>query len=65
MSSYQVIINLIASTKTKTVLTVNARLDKNEYSKGTKITDREMKNLNIVKDKFHGEWNYTIKPKLA
>ena len=63
MTSYQVIINLIASTKTKTGLMVKARLDSKKYSKGKKITDSEMKELKIVKNKFHGEWNYTIKPR--
>lgn len=63
LTSYQVIINLIASTKTKTGLMVKARLDSKKYSKGKKITDSEMKELKIVKNKFHGEWNYTIKPR--
>lgn len=61
--SYQVIINLITSTTTKTGLVVKARLDKKSYTKGKKVPDDEMKNLNIVKNKFHGEWNYTIKPR--
>lgn len=63
LTSYQVIINLIASTTTKTGLTVKARLDKKKYEKGIKISDNEMKNIILVKNKFHGEWNYTIKPK--
>lgn len=61
--SYQVIINLIASTTTKTGLEVKARLDKKNYTKGTKVPDHEMKNLRIVKNTFHGEWNYSIKPR--
>ena len=62
MTSYQVIINLITSTTTKTGLTVKARLDKKNYTKGKKISDSEMRELRLVKHKFHGEWNYTIKP---
>ncbi|MGR3319351.1 MAG: ISAzo13-like element transposase-related protein, partial [Candidatus Anammoxibacter sp.] len=61
--SYQVGINLIASTTTKTGLQVKARLDERTYTKGTKVSDNEMKNLRIVKNKFHGEWNYSIKPR--
>jgi transposase len=61
--SYQVIINLIASTTTKTGLQVKARLDKKTYTKGKRVTDHEMKNLRIVKNEFHGEWNYSIKPR--
>jgi len=61
--TYQTIINLITSTKTKTGLTVKARLDKKSYKKGIKVSNAEMKELNIYKNKFHGEWNYTIKPR--
>lgn len=61
--TYQTIINLITSTKTKTGLTIRARLNKKIYKKGVKVSKEEMQNLNIVKDKFHGEWNYTIKPR--
>ena len=32
------------------------------YRKGTKVSDAEMEAINIVRDEFHGEWNYTIKP---
>jgi transposase len=62
--TYQTVINLIASTKTKTGLTVKARLSKKTYKKGIKVSKIEMKKLNIHKDKFHGEWNYTIKPRM-
>ncbi len=48
--------------KTRAGLTVKARLDKKKYKKGIKISDDEMKNIKLVKNKFHGEWNYTIKP---
>ena len=60
--SYEVIINLIASTKTKTELSVKARLDKKTYKKGIEVTDQELKKINLIKHSFHGEWNYTIKP---
>ena len=62
--TYQTIINLIASTTTKTGLTVKARLDKTIYKKGLKVSKEELALLNIIKEKFHGEWNYTIKPNL-
>ena len=60
--SHEVIVNLIASTTTEKGLTVNCELDKNKYPKGIKINDKEMKNINIERHDFHGEWNYTIKP---
>jgi len=61
LTSYQVIINLITSTTTKKGLVVKARLDKKNYVKGKKVPDNEMKNLRISRNKFHGDWNYTIK----
>lgn len=60
--SYKVIVNLIASTKTKTGLDVDCELDTNNYSTGIRINDRQMKEINIVKSSFHGEWNYSIFP---
>lgn len=61
--TYQTIINLITATKTKAGLTVKARLHKKTYKKGIKVSKEEMDKINIHKNKFHGEWNYTIKPK--
>ena len=60
--SYQVIVQLIAATTTKTGLKVRCELDTNAYPKGIKITDAEMKALNLHRHDFHGEWNYTIAP---
>jgi hypothetical protein len=64
LTSYEVIINLLASTKTETGLKVYAVLDDRQYQLKKKVTDTEMKSLNIERDKFHGEWNYTIKPRV-
>jgi transposase len=61
--TYQTVINLIMATKTKSGLSVKARLSKKTYKKGVKVSKLEMESLNIHKHKFHGEWNYTIKPK--
>lgn len=60
--SHEVIVNLIASTTTRTGLTVRCELDPNKYPKGIRITDKELHQVNIIRDQFHGEWNYTIKP---
>jgi hypothetical protein len=59
--SYQVIINLIAATTTSTGLEVYARLDENEYPK-IEVTDAELAAVNLTRDAFHGEWNYSISP---
>lgn len=61
--SHEVMLNLIANTKTKTGLSVKAELDKNEYPKGIKVPDVEFATINMVRDDFHGEWNYSISPR--
>jgi len=60
--SHEVIVNLIASTTTRTGLTVKCELDTNKYPKGIKITDEELRQVKIIRDGFHGEWNYAIQP---
>lgn len=62
LTSLEVIVNLIGSTRTRKGLTVKSVLDTNKYEKGIKIMDNEMGNLNIQRHEFHGDWNYTIKP---
>ena len=37
-------------------------MDYNTYPKGVKVTDAELNKVNLIRDTFHGEWNYTIKP---
>lgn len=59
--SYEVIINLIGATNTSTGLEVHARLDDNDYPK-IEVTDAELAAVNITRDPFHGEWNYSIQP---
>jgi hypothetical protein len=61
--SHQVIVNLIAATTTAKGLTVQAALDTNTYPTGLKVTDEQMAALQIAPAQFHGEWNYTVKPR--
>ena len=60
--SHEVIVNLIAATTTKTGLSVRCRLDTSTYPAGQKVSDEEMATIQIQRDAFHGEWNYTILP---
>lgn len=62
--SHEVIVNLIASTTTRTGLTVKCELDTKKYAKGIKVTDKELKQVNIIREDFHGEWNYSIHPNI-
>jgi hypothetical protein len=62
LTSHQVIVDLIAATKTKTGLKVKCCLDKKEYPTGIKVSDCAMKAIKLVRDNFHGDWNYAILP---
>ena len=62
LTSLQVIVNLIASTKSKTGLKVRTSIDDTIYEKGIRVSDEEFDLINIDKDVFHGEWNYKISP---
>ena len=64
LTSLLVIISLIGATTTTTGLTVKAKLDEKIYLTGIKVTEQEKKKLNIVRNNFHGEWNYVIDPNL-
>ena len=57
------IVELIGATTTETGLKVECLLDERTYEKGIKVSDDEMKALDITGDPFHPEWNYTIKPR--
>jgi transposase len=63
--SLETVIELISHTSTKEGLRVKAVVDKNCYPLKIKVTDAEMKQLNIERDDFHPEWNYTISPQNA
>jgi transposase len=61
--SQEVIVNLIASTTTRTGLLVKAAIDTNQYPTKIKVTDEQLKRLRLKRHEFHGDWNYTLAPK--
>jgi DDE family transposase len=61
--SHQVIIDLIAATTTKTGLTVKSKIDTNIYEPGLKVSDQQMAELQLRREKFHGDWNYKLLPR--
>jgi len=63
LTDYQTIIGLIGATKTRKGLVVRCEMDTNRYPTGIKVSDEEMAALNITRNQFHGEWNYTIAPR--
>jgi hypothetical protein len=62
LTSYEVVVNLIASTRTAKGLVVRAELDATEYETGIKVSDAELGQVKLTPASFHGEWNYSIKP---
>ena len=63
LQDYETVVRLIASTTTAKGLTVACRLDRRKYAVGRKIADEHMATLNIEPLRFHGEWNYVIRPR--
>jgi transposase len=61
--SREVVVNLIGSTTTKTGLEIRAELDGGSYPVGREVTEQQMEGLSLKREKFHGEWNYTIRPR--
>ncbi|MBZ5565911.1 MAG: ISAzo13 family transposase, partial [Acidobacteriia bacterium] len=61
--SHEVIIQLIAATTTQAGLRVKSQLDTNQYPAGIKVSDKQMDQIRLEGDEFHGEWNYSILPR--
>ena len=62
LTSLEVVLELLSHTTTKEGLAVTAVKDSNVYPTGIKVSDEELAALNLSRNSFHGEWNYTIKP---
>ncbi len=63
LRDYETIVRLIARTTTARGLTVTCRLDRRQYPVGRKVSAQEIATVNLIPDGFHGEWNYTIRPR--
>jgi len=61
--SHEVIVNLIAGTTTEAGLIVHSELDTDTYPAGVKVSDREVAEIDLRRDKFHGDWNYSLHPR--
>jgi hypothetical protein len=62
LTDIRTIVELIASTKTKTGLSVQCAYDPNWYPTGEKISDRDYAAIPLRPHDWHGEWNYDIVP---
>jgi hypothetical protein len=65
LTSFETIVNLIGSTKTSKKLRVKVRLDNHRYPTGTKISSTQMNKLALRRERFHGDWNYQLEPRLS
>lgn len=63
LRTFEAIVELIGNTRTDAGLRVKAALDKRRYNKGARITDAQMKELSLHRNKFKGEWNYELHPR--
>ncbi len=63
LADYATVVNLISKTTTTTGLKVSCRLDRRRYPIGRKVSDKEWGTINLRRDEFHGDWNYTIRPR--
>jgi hypothetical protein len=61
--SHQVIVSLISSTTTEAGLVVRAALDPERYETGIQVSEEELATVQLTPHEFHGDWNYTIKPR--
>jgi hypothetical protein len=64
LRDYETIVHLIAGTTTAKGLKVSCRLDRRKYQTGREVTDVEFSQIKLTRNKFHGDWNYTIHPAL-
>jgi hypothetical protein len=63
LTSVQTIVQLISNTTTEAGLVVRAALDNTEYETGIKVSDEQLARLRLKRSEFHGDWNYTIRPR--
>jgi len=60
---HETVVQLIGATRTTTGLRVKAKLDRRSYPTGQKVTDAQMREVHLIEEDFHGDWNYTIVPR--
>lgn len=63
LRTYETVVNLIGNTTNSGGLVLKAHLDKRRYATGKKVTDEQMRDVRLERHDFHGDWNYTIRPR--
>ena len=62
LETHEIVVALIAATKTRAGLSVQAEADHGYYPTGQKITDQDLAAIPLRPHKWHPEWNYDITP---
>ena len=60
--SLEVIVSLIANTRLGSGSKLRAGKDVGNYEKGKKVSQEELEDVRLLRQEFHGEWNYVILP---
>ena len=63
LRTFETVVELIANTRTRAGLRVKANLDKRTYEKGVGVTKEQMDAIQIIRNKFRGDWNYELRPR--
>jgi len=63
LRTYETIVETIGHTTHRGGLVVHAQLDDGSYPLGQKVSPKDFRALNIERDDFCGDWNYTIRPR--
>ena len=63
--SFETVVNMISATTTTKGLRIQAILDPSVYETGVKITDEQMKQLNLQPHRRNPEWNYSLLPRVV
>jgi Rhodopirellula transposase DDE domain len=63
--AFETLLELIGHTTTTTGLRVKAKQDTRRYKTGVIVTNAEMRALALEPHPFHGDWNYTVRPRAA
>jgi transposase len=63
LETHEIVVESIGNTRTTEGLEVHVWLDESSYEKGRKVSDQELEECVIVRNNFHGEWNYEIHPR--
>ena len=64
LETLEVVVESISATTTETGLEIHAWIDESEYATGREVSDEELAECNIKRNKYHGEWNYEIHPRV-